>query len=297
MSPHKRKKKLLRIGLTVLIAILLFYFGFNFLKGLNLFEQTSTYYVVFNNAKDLTKSTPVSVDGYKVGLVRSVKLDYENLQGITVEMALDKELRIPQGSKVALKGNPLSGAELVIIKNRTRTGEYHQPKDTLLSVSNADVIEQVTEDILPAMQKMIGKMDTLIMGLNGIVNNDYISKTFEEISAASANIRSSSEVIRRTVAFDIPRIVDNINQSSVSINEISKRVNALDFEATSRDLNKTIANLGDMTTKLNKDDNTLGLLLNDNQLYDNLRKAAQSADSLLVDLRRNPKRYVSFSLF
>ena len=296
MANRNKQSKNIKIGLTVLLAILLFYFGFNFLKGLNLFSQTNTYYVIFDNAKDISKSTQVTVDGYKVGLVRTVDLDYKNLRGITVEMALDKELRIPEGSVVALKGNPLSGAELVIIKNRNPQG-YLEPNDTLQALTNADIIEQVSQDIIPSMVSMIGKMDTLIMGLDRVVNNEYIAKTFVEINAASENIRASSEDIRRMVANDVPKIVDNINQATASINDISERVNKVDIEKTSQDLNATIASLREIGFKLNQKDNSLGLLLNDHQLYDNLKSASKSADSLLIDLRTHPQRYVTFSLF
>ncbi len=296
IDKKKETRNIWKIGALIIVALVLFYFGFNFLKGIDLFDSSTRYYVILSNGKDVTKSTPVNIDGYRVGLVRDVKLDYQHLSGITVELALDKDLRLPVGSKIAIKGNPLTGAELVIIKERNPK-TYYQENDTIPSISNADVIEQVTEDILPSMQKMIGKMDTLIMGLNRIVNNDHIGRTFTEISQASENIRKASDIIQHTIANDVPTVANNISQATASINDISTRLRNIEIEKTITDFSATVKSLQVISNKLTQKDNSLGLLLNDHQLYDNLKRVSNSADSLLIDLRVNPKRYVTFSLF
>ncbi len=296
MVTKKKNRKTIAIGVMALVALLFFYFGFNFLKGINLFERTTSYYVTFQNAKDITKSTPVTFDGYRIGLVRSLAFDYEGLRGVTAELALDNNVKIPKGCKVAVKSNPLSGAELSLVKPKN-ISNFHAPGDTLQAFSSSDLLSQVSDDLLPAIAGMINKMDTLLYNFDRIIGNPHITKAFKEISLAAENMRFATSSLRTMMSDRVPRIMGNVESTMYSLSSLTHELDSLQLEATITKLNGVLANTEALTERMKSPDNTLGLLLNDKKLYVNITDVTKSADSLLVDLRKNPKRYVSFSLF
>lgn len=295
-TTNAKRKKLFSIGLTALMALLLFYFGFNFLKGTNIFERTNAYYVTFEHLKDVTKSTPVSMDGYRIGLVRDLRFDYDNLRGVTAVLSLDKNIKIPKGSKVIIKGNPLSGAELSITKPKTFTA-FHQPKDTLMAFSTGDLMSQVSDDLLPAIAGLLNKMDTMLYSFDKVINNPNIHTVFREIAEASENLNASTRALRKMMTTEVPGIMDNVEVISNNFNTISTKINDMALDSTVMKLNRVLTDTEGVTKRLNTKDNSLGLLLNDKALFESIYKTTRSADSLLMDLKKNPKRYVHFSIF
>ena len=295
-TTNAKRKKLFSIGLTALMALLMFYFGFNFLKGTNIFERTNVYYVTFEHLKDVTKSTPVSMDGYRVGLVRSLHFDYEHLKGVTAELALDKNIKIPKGSKVIIKGNPLSGAELSIAKPKTYTA-FHSPGDSLMAFSSGDLMSQVSDDLLPAIAGLLSKKDTMLYNFDKVINNPHIHTAFREIAEASENLSASTRTLRNMMTTKVPGIMNEVEVMSKNFSSISTKVNNMALDSTVMRLNRVLSDTEGMTKRLNSKDNTLGLLLNDKALFESIYKTTRSADTLLMDLKKNPKRYVHFSIF
>ncbi|MDO4695896.1 MlaD family protein [Porphyromonas sp.] len=291
-----KRKKLLSIGGTAIVALLLFYFGFNFLKGTNIFERTTAYYVTFENLKDVTKSTPVSMDGYRIGLVRNLKFDYEGLKGVTAELALDRNVRIPVGSKVIIKGNPLSGAELAIAKPKVYS-DFHKPEDTLVAFSSGDLMSQVSDDLLPAIAGLLNKMDTMLYSFDNLINNPNIHTVFREVAAASENLNASTRAMRAIMTNKVPAIVGNVETLSNNVSSLSDRLVRADIDSVALRLNRVLLETEALSRRFNSKDNSLGLLLNDKTLFESVYKATRSADTLLMDLKQNPKRYVHFSIF
>lgn len=296
MKPKKKKNELFKVGIVGLLALLLLFFGYNFLKGLNLFEKNNIYFVNLINAKDVSVSTPILIDGYRVGLVRHIEYDYESFSGTLATMAIDKNLKIPKGSFVTVRGNPISGAELAIVKSKN-TRSFYQSNDTLISKTNADLIAQVSDDIMPSLVKMINKIDTLMAGLEMIINNKYIFSTFEQISFASDNIKKSSESLKLMMSEQLPEVIVDLKAGVGSIANVANKLDSADITGSVNKLDSALLDINAVTRKLNSPDNTIGLLLNDKALYNKLNNAAGSIDSLVVDIQKNPSRYVRFSLF
>ena len=148
-------KKEVQIGLLAIVAVALGYIGVNFLKGIEVFKKTSIYYAHFDNLSGISAAAPVEASGFKVGNVRSVAFDYSRGYGATLELALDDDMRIPVGSQLKIKSNPLGSAELVLVIN-PQSQTYLSEGDTIASQDAGDgLLSSVSEKILPAYRRMM----------------------------------------------------------------------------------------------------------------------------------------------
>lgn len=284
------------IGIVTIISLTLLYMGVNYLKGINLFRPVNRYYVVCSNVKDLTISSPVFVEGFKVGLVRTITYDYSTTGRILVEINLEKGMRINRGSYVALEKTLLSGAEMHIQLNKY-VDEYLQSGDTIEGRQPEDMISTVQNEMLPQVMALLPKLDSILTGLQTLVNNPALAQSLDNIERTTAGLEQSSRQLNRLLQKDVPTIAGNLTTASANFSALSGDLRTLDLNGTVNSLNQTLGNLNQTTAKLNSKDNSMGLLLNDSLLYNNLNRTVNSANSLLIDFKEHPKRYVRFSLF
>jgi len=285
-----------KIGIVTIISLILLYAGINYLKGINLFKPANHYYVIFSNVKDLTISTPVYVEGFKVGLVRNIGYDYENPGNITVEISLDKEMRINKDSYVVLGNSLLGGAELNLHLN-TYISEYEKVGAVLEGRIGEDMMQSIQEDLLPGVSGLLPKIDSILVGLQAIVTHPALSQSLDHIERTTGNLEVSTRQLNLLLSKDMPVIVENLKTMTGNFSEVSANLKDLDLAYTVNTINATLSNLKLTTDKLNSSENSLGLLMNDRLLYDNLNSTTENASRLLLDLRENPKRYVHFSIF
>lgn len=284
------------IGIVTIISLTLLYMGVNYLKGINLFRPVNRYYVVCSNVKDLTISSPVFVEGFKVGLVRTITYDYSTTGRILVEINLEKGMRINRGSYVALEKTLLSGAEMHIQLNKY-VDEYLQSGDTIEGRQPEDMISTVQNEMLPQVMALLPKLDSILTGLQALVNNPALAQSLDNIERTTAGLEQSSRQLNRLLQKDVPTIAGNLTTATANFSALSGDLRTLDLNGTVNSLNQTLGNLNQTTAKLNSKDNSMGLLLNDSLLYNNLNRTVNSANGLLIDFKEHPKRYVRFSLF
>ena len=197
-------KKEVQIGLLAIIALVICYVGINFLKGIEVFKKSTTYYAHFENLSSVTVATPVIASGFKVGTVRDVQFDYTRGYGATVELALDPHVRVTRNSQIKIKTNPLSGAELVLSLAST-SGDLLSEGDTIASISpSGDLLSVASEQILPAVNNMMPTITSTLERLNALLNTftqqltrvqlDSIvlslQKTTDQLQQVSAQLRS-----------------------------------------------------------------------------------------------------------
>ncbi len=285
-----------KIGLVSIISLALLYVGINYLKGINLFKPSNHYFVTFNNVKDVTVSSPVYVEGFKVGLVRSIEYDYSTTDKIRVEIGLDDAMKINAGSYINIVKTMLSGAELHIHLNKY-VSEYLKPGSVIEGRMGDDMMQSVQDKLLPGVEALLPKLDSIMTGLQTLVNHPALSQSFDHIERTTSNLEVSTQQLNRLLANDVPVIVQNLKTVTSNFSTVSANLKDLDFAMTLNSINSTLANLKVTTDKLNSTDNSLGLFLNDKSLYNNLNSATDNASKLLFDLRENPKRYVHFSVF
>ena len=285
-----------KIGLVSIVSLALLYLGINYLKGVNLFKPVNHYYVAFSNVKGVTVSSPVFVEGFKVGLVREISYDYDTTGKISVLVSLEDKMRINKGSYITVVNSFLGGAELHIHLN-TFVDDYFHSGDTIEGRMETDMMTSVQENLLPGIEQMMPKLDSILGGLQTLVNHPALTQSLAHVEQTTASLEHSSRRLDELLAKDVPVIVENLKGITANFESVSGQLKELDMAGTMRTVNATLANLKLTTDKLNSADNSLGLLLNDRQLYDNLNGTMENASLLLLDLREHPKRYVHFSLF
>ncbi len=285
-----------KIGIVSIVSLALLYIGINYLKGVNLFKPVNHYYVAFSNVKGVTVSSPVFVEGFKVGLVREISYDYDTTGKITVLVSLEDKMRINKGSYITVVNSFLGGAELHIHLN-TFVDDYFHSGDTIEGRMESDLMASVQENLLPDIEQMMPKLDSILGGLQTLVNHPALAQSLAHVEQTTASLEHSSRRLDQMLAKDVPVIVENLKGITANFESVSGQLKDLDLSGTMRTVNATLANLKLTTDKLNSEDSSLGLLLNDRQLYDNLNGTMENASLLLLDLREHPKRYVHFSLF
>ena len=291
-----KRKKDVQIGLLAILAIALAYVGINFLKGIEIFKKSTTYYAHFDNLNSVTVATPVLVSGFKVGTVRSVSFDYARGYGATVELSLDPHVRITPESQVRIKMNPLSGSEL-ILQIGPKGSQALVEGDTIPSISpQGDLLSVATDKILPEVANMMPTINATLERLNALLNDRNIDSTLLGLNHASQQLHGMVAGLNQTT-HRLDPVISNVGQVTSNLATFSGQLSSMHLDSLMLSLQSTTAQLQQVSQQLRSKDNTAGLLLNDPALYIRLDSLVRSADHLMRDLKENPKRYVRLSIF
>ena len=284
-----------KIGITGVIAIVALFLGIKFLKGVNLFSTSETYYIVFSNTKGLTKSSAVYADGYKVGIVSGINYDFRHPGKVVVEISTDKGLRIPKGSSAQLDEAVLGGCTLNMLL-ATNLREAYQPGDTIVGSDVSGLMAKVG-GMVPQLEEVVAKVDTLVATLNTLLSNPNLPLIMQNAELITENLNKSTQQLNTLLRNDIPQMTSTFTKAGENVTTLTDKMNQLDLQATLENVNQTISSVHDMMEQMQSPKGTLGKLMNDPSVYDNLNHTVQSADSLVSDLKAHPKRYVHFSVF
>lgn len=287
--------KEVKIGLTGIIALAALFVGLNFLKGINLFKSSNSYYIEFADIKGLAKSGPVFANGYRIGVVHNIEYNYQNPGHVVVEISVDNNMRLPKGTEAKLVTAMLGGCDLHLTLP-TQAQENYTPGDTLKG-TDSDGLMDKAEAMLPQVEQIVSKVDTLISTLNTLAANPNLPVIMSNANEITANLNASSRQLNALLRNDMPQLTGKMKQIGDNVVTLTDNLNQLDLQGTLAKVDTTLNYVQLMTEKMNRKDNTLGLLLNDSTLYNNLSNTAGSANNLLIDLKEHPKRYVHFSLF
>ncbi len=287
--------KELKIGVTGVVALVVLFIGINFLKGVNLFSNQSTYYIRFSNAKALSKSSTVYADGINVGIVSGVLYDYRRPGEVFVQIAVDHKLRIPKGSTAQLDEAMLGGCTLNLLLATNLQEAYH-PGDTIPG-SDATGLMAKAADMVPQLEGVVAKLDTLLASLNKLATDSSLPLIMQNTEGVTANLNRSTVQLNHLLEKDIPLMANTFTKAGENVVTLTDRLNQLQMQTTLDSLNNAISSMHQLMTQVQSTDGTLGLMMNDPQIYNNLNHTIQSADSLMNDLKNHPKRYVHFSVF
>lgn len=290
----------IQIGLSALCALAILFFGIDFLKGINLFHASNYYFATYNNVNGLAISAPVTINGFKVGQVRTIEYQYDNPGTVKVELSLDGELKLPEGSRALLTTDMLGTASIALeLANGTK---YIPVGSKIEGGQAAGLMDGITNDIMPAIAAIAPKVDTLLTTTNRLLSDPALAASIQRMDAITANLQISSTYLNRTVAQmpaiagDVKTITGNFTGTSEQLLTFSNTMNRLPMDSLASQIQITTANLRMLTEQLNDRNSTLGLLMNDPALYNNLNSTVRSLDSLFVDIKAHPKRYISIKL-
>ncbi|GAO44755.1 MlaD family protein [Flavihumibacter petaseus] len=301
-----------KIGLVAVVAIALMIFGFNYLKGKNLFEKNDKIYAIFPRVTGLTTSNPVLINGLQVGMVYKMEERTRNINdGIVVTINLARDIDIPANSVAFISTELLGSASITIEPGNSTT--FMKNGDTLITNIKAGLIDQISANINPALKTLDGtlqSLDSLIQVAGGYFDpatKNNFHKIVANLTAASASLNTlvaaQNSALNRTlhnldvVTGNLAKNNDKINNTLTNLEKMSGNLSNLKLQETVDQLNKTMTNLNAVVAKANSKDGSLGLLLNDKKLYNNLENTSRSLNILLDDLRVHPKRYISISVF
>lgn len=296
--------KNVKIALVVLASLALLYWGIEYLKGINMFKPSNFYVTKFDHVEGLTVATPVTINGFQVGQVSEINYDYDKNQ-IVVEMSLDKNLKVPVGSTIAIAKGLLGGATLDL--NLAQSGAYLKVGDEIQGIHTTGLMDKVGSDIMPQVTVMIPKVDSILSNVNTLTGNPALQTSVTRLDAITADLAASSQqltALLKQLNASVPGVMTNVdgataklNISAGDLNEITAQFKKMPLDSTINSINATVANLQQLSTKINSTDSSLGALLNDKQLYNNANSAVASLDSLLQDVKAHPKRYVTIKVF
>lgn len=292
-----------KIGASVLIALLALVFGINYLKGVNIFKAANYYYASYTNVTGLAQSAPVTLNGYKVGLVRDVAYEYDNPGHVRVELSLDRQLRLPEGTCAAIVTDML-GTSTIELRMGT-SSKFIEVGQKLEGVEGAGLMDKVSTELMPTVMQIAPHIDSLVVALTAIASDPALTSSVKRLDVIMANLEKSTTQLNRAMT-SMPAIMGNANTTMANVSEISANISQVSkalavisedlknmpLDSTLTHINNITANLDEATEKLNSSNSSLGLLLNDPELYNNINNSAAHIDSILIDLKKQPKRYI-----
>ena len=294
----KKFSKEIQIALVAIAGLLVLYFGLHFLKGMTLFSGDNKYYVKFKDVSGLSVASPIFANGYRVGVVEEIMFDYQNTGEIVAAIDVDTKLSVPKGSRAEIATDLMGNVKVLLVLGNAADGMV-APGDTITGGQQVGAMGKAA-DMIPAVQQMLPKLDSILASVNTLLADPAIANSLHNVDQITADLtRTSHDLSLLTAQLNrqMPQMLQNADGVLANTNQITKDISNMDFAATMTSVNTTLKNVEQMTAALNSREGTLGLLMRDPSLYYNLNSTMMHADSLMLDLKQHPKRYVHFSVF
>jgi phospholipid/cholesterol/gamma-HCH transport system substrate-binding protein len=308
-----RLSKEARIGLLVTTAILIFFAGFYFLKGANIFSGEYQYYAYYDNVQGLQPSSPVQIKGMSVGRVSAISLNGSGR--VKVTMAVRKKIEVPKGTVANLTSTDLLGTKAISLE-LGKSSTKIEDEDTLASSIQGGLIDAISLEITPLLKDMrhaVGTLDSVLIGVNGVLDvnarenlhqaianlnttTDNFAQLAQRLNGESGqltNVIRNANSITSNLATNNERITRIINNAATASDQLSRAP----IEQMVNDLQKTSDELRAITNKINSNQGSLGLLVNDKALYNNLSSAVKTLDETMADIKAHPTRYINVTIF
>jgi phospholipid/cholesterol/gamma-HCH transport system substrate-binding protein len=297
-----------KIGLVAVIAVCVAIWGINYLKGINIFTSSDQYYAVYSNVKGLVENAAVTINGYKVGNVHKIEFDKDNVNKIVVEISLEERLRLKRNTALLIRsGGIISETKNIEIVPGNGEG-YYEPGDTLPALIQMELTDYI-DPIRKKIESLVSAVDTVMVALGDIMDKE----TRKNLQGTIANINSATSSLKLSLQptgslsqslSNLSQITNNLKKSNEDISkmlrnfaDVSDTLKQAELKALITNASATFAKTADLFGKINNGEGTAGQLVVNDSIYNNLNSAIGNFDSLLIDLRLHPKRYVHVSVF
>lgn len=302
-----------KVGILAVVAITILIVGYGFLKGNNVFSSETEFYARYKSVEGLTVSKPILVNGFQIGRVSSLKLEPSGT--ILAQFKVHPEYEIPTNTIARLESTDLLGGKAIVF-DLGNSKFYAKDGDTLAANNEKNLMEQV-QPIQKKAEAIIGKLDSMLSSINNTINPDFqrnFNRSFASIANTMATLEGTTRKVDNLVGAESSRIAaimanlesvsgnfknnnQRITNVMANLEKMSDQLARANFESTVNNANKAVADMQAAINKVNNGEGSLGKLINDDGLYQNLNNASGNLDKLMIDLKANPKRYVSFSVF
>ena len=290
--------KEVKIALAAIAGIVILFYGLEFLKGLTVFSTDDSYYIAFDDVSGLSSSSPVYANGYRIGVVKEIVYDYSHKNKIIAVLGLDNKMRLPKGTHAEIDSDLLGNIKINLVLGDNPI-DLLAEGDTIPGNAVQGVMAKVGA-MMPALEAMMPKLDSILTTLNTLLADPALANTLHNVEGVTGNLNATSRELKAlsvSLNREMPAMMQKTNGILDNTQQLTGNLAAVDVAAMTASVNETLANVSEMTRKLNSNEGTLGLLMRDASLYNHLSQTAADADSLLVDLKAHPKRYVHFSIF
>jgi len=321
----------IKVAILVLIALFAFYFGFNFLKGSQVFASENDYTIIYDDVNGLIPGNPIKLSGLKVGMVQEATIIQDGSNRVKVVISVDDDIQIPHTAVAKIVAAGLLGdMEIVLDYSNSSSADFNNllkhgsEMNGSLEASPLDDLSEGAGPIMDKSQAVMVSLDSMIAMLNGILEAGQIQNSMASIEKTTATLDKTTASLNqmvnaeqqniRAIITDTKQLISSINTSTAQLDQIMANANQFstslaetdikgksevlfgDVEKLLGETSNTFKNLNTTIAKIDNETGSLGKLLNDSKLYDNLNAASSDLDKLLIDLKENPKKYVQFSL-
>ena len=293
----------IKVGVLATVCIFLLFFGFNYLKGVNIFSSIHSFHGVYTNIHGLELQAPVYIRGYKVGQVDNIDYDFTRDSSFTVDISIKRNINLPEGTRMALVSDGIMGGmaiELILPATEVASKEdiaYLPTGATIPTTVVPGLLDGLQESVIQPLSNTLASLDTLVGQLQAQLDNNHIESILSNADIAVADLQSSSKQLKQVMSHQVPSVITKLDTTMSDLQQVVTDVKAANIKATVARVDTALNNVNYLIADFRSPNGTVGMLLNDKGLYNHIDSAVVSVDSLLVDLKANPKRYVHFSLF
>ena len=282
--------KEVKIGLAFVCALAFLIWGINFLKGVNLFTPSNHYYLKYERIDGLVISNGVFIKGYKVGQVRDIKYDFTKKESFVIDILMNQDIKLPKGTIAYLFDESMLGGKGINLVF-TEENQYHTSGDTLVTDTEKGLMASMA-NIVPTIQSTIQHADSLIVSMNTLVNSAEIQRSLNNFESITTELNKTSRGLNKIIDKQFPNIINNVNSICTDLKSVTSQLSSIQYQDIIQSLDSTLSNVEELTERLNSPNSSLGLLLKDQSLYNNVNTTINSANSLLLDLQNDPRKYL-----
>ena len=293
----------IKVGILAVVCIFLLFFGFNYLKGVNIFSSIHSFHGVYTNIHGLELQAPVYIRGYKVGQVDNIDYDFTRDSSFIVDISIKRNINLPEGTRMALVSDGIMGGmaiELLLPATEVASKEdiaYLPTGATIPTTVVPGLLDGLQESVIQPLSNTLASLDTILGQLETQLDNNHIESILANADLAVADLQTSSQQLKQVMSHQVPSVVTKLDTTMSDLQQVVTDVKAANIKATVARVDTALDNVNYLIADFRSPNGTVGMLLNDKGLYNHIDSAVVSVDSLLVDLKANPKRYVHFSLF
>jgi phospholipid/cholesterol/gamma-HCH transport system substrate-binding protein len=311
-----KMKNEVKIGLLVTVTIALFILGFNFLRGRGVFSSDKKYYVYYDNVQGLQESAVVQLNGFAIGKVAETELELQPVRRIKVTLLLNKEIKVPRGSIAQLASADLISGTKLIALNMTNDPTPIPEGGVITGKASGGILDNLGDQVSPlvgVLQHTVVSLDTLLNTVNNIINDDtrkHLNSSFasleivlQQLSGLTTQLNAQSGNLAgmiknaNSITGNLANSNERITNTLGNLESFSTSLNKAPVQQTVEELQRAAASLQGIVSKINDNDGTLGMLLSDKKLYNNLSSTLNTLDTLLGDINRHPAKYINISVF
>lgn len=284
-----------KIGFWAIVAIIVMFYGIRYLKGINSFKEGQFYYLNCDKVDGLAVSSHVKLNGLKVGMVRSMEYDQKNKTVLVLLNLYDTDLKIPTDSRVFVQSELLGTSDVILDMGDATT--FFQPWDTIMAPAATAGLLEKADPIIEQVSALLPKIDTLISGINVLVNESKMQESLLQINTLTQHLNSTVNQLNQLLRNDVPGIMNNLESATANLDTITAQAKEADIKQLLTSTNETIQTANSLLKQMQSQDGSVGKLLNSDEVYEQLNRTIADVDSLINDIKANPKRYIHIKVF